>query len=243
MEKREEDKSKPTVPDGGSTSRRDFLVGSAVGIGGTVAISGAFGSVQGEMEQDKDESLPSSEGYILVDKEMCAGCTACMAGCSLAHEGEINLSLSRMQVTRNPLESFPQDINQEQCRQCSYPACVEACPTDALHADEETGNVRLVDQEACVGCQRCIEACPYTPHRNQWNPESKSSQKCDLCADTPHWNEEGGPDGNQACVEACPMDAIAFSSKVPSQVGEDGYKVDLKPPEYGPSVWVDGKMS
>jgi Fe-S-cluster-containing hydrogenase component 2 len=54
------------------------------------------------------------------------------------------------------------------------------------------------------------------------------AQKCDLCIDTPYWNEKGGPGGKQACVQACPMEAIKFTEEVPSQVGDSGYKVNLR---------------
>ena len=37
---------------------------------------------------------------------------------------------------------------------------------------------------------------------------------------TAHWDEASGPGGKQACVEACPMQAIAFTDKVPTQIVE-----------------------
>jgi protein NrfC len=52
--------------------------------------------------------------------------------------------------------------------------------------------------------------------------------KCDLCADTPYWNRTGGPDGEQACVLVCPVGALAFTTEVPEQTGDSGYKVNLR---------------
>jgi protein NrfC len=144
------------------------------------------------------------------------------------HEGKENLSLSRIQIIQNPFGHFPDDIIQEQCRQCVFPACVEACPTGALHADPKNGNVRLVDEQKCIGCQRCVEACPHKPSRAIWNFEQKHSQKCDLCANASHWKQKGGPDGLQACVEVCPMKAIKFSRTIPTQTGDVGYHVNLR---------------
>ncbi|MDI6871194.1 MAG: 4Fe-4S dicluster domain-containing protein, partial [Bacillota bacterium] len=116
-------------------------------------------------------AIPASGGYLLVDTKKCAGCVSCMLACSLVHEGKENLSLSRIQVLQNPFGRYPEDVSQEQCRQCSYPACVEACPTGALHAEARSGNVRLVDERKCIGCQRCVEACPHKPSRVVWNFE------------------------------------------------------------------------
>jgi molybdopterin-containing oxidoreductase family iron-sulfur binding subunit len=46
------------------------------------------------------------------------------------------------------------------CQHCKAPACVAVCPVDATYKDEETGLV-VQDNEACIGCKICMEACPY----------------------------------------------------------------------------------
>jgi protein NrfC len=95
-----------------------------------------------------------------------------------------------------------------------------------LHVDEENGNVRTIDEDKCIGCLRCVEACINDVSGAVWNPENIRSQKCDLCADTPFWNEEGGAGGKQVCIEVCPVDAIVFSSEIPSK--DVGYEVNLR---------------
>ncbi len=175
--------------------------------------------------------VPSSKGYLLVDSTKCSGCRNCMLACSLVHGGKTSLSLSRIQITQDVLERFPEDIAIHQCRQCVSPLCVEACQTGALTADAENGNIRTVNEAKCDGCMLCIDACPYTPHRVIWNRERGVAVKCDLCADTPYWSEKGGPYGKQACVEVCPMKAIVFTSEVPSQAGDEGYEVNLRSEE------------
>ena len=52
--------------------------------------------------------------------------------------------------------------------------------------------------------------------------------QCDLCLDTPFWSETGGPGGKQACVEYCPMQALAFTANAPGQLETAGYEVNLK---------------
>lgn len=180
-------------------------------------------------------AIPVSEGYLLVDTKKCQGCTSCMLACTLVHEGVENPSLSRIQVIQNSFESYPNDVTIEQCRQCVEPACVEACPVDALKANADYGNVRMVDKEKCIGCGDCIQACPYTPSRSVVASDrkfkgDKKGRKCDLCANTPyHWDQAGGgPEGKQACVEVCPVGAIKFTKKIPIQKGDKGYKVNLR---------------
>jgi protein NrfC len=136
---------------------------------------------------------------------------------------------------QNPFAPFPGDLTIEQCRQCVDPACVKVCPTGALKADAEYGNMRMVDEEECVGCGLCYDACPYTPSRvflaadSAYDGEAKS-RKCDLCANAAyHWDEAGGgPDGKQACVAVCPVGAIVFTKEIPEQDGDGGYKVNLR---------------
>lgn len=209
--------------DAGRISRRQFITG----VGG-LGIGAAFGGllVKGFLLPDEVIAIPASEGYLLVDSKKCQGCNTCMMACSLTHHGVQSLSLSRIQVSQDPFVGYPADKTVIQCRQCPAPACVAACPTGAMHVDAETG-VRTVDADRCVGCERCVEACPFDTSRVIWNFEEKHAQKCDLCKDTPFWDAEGGPEGVRACETMCPTGAISFTRDVPLQ-SEAGYDVNLR---------------
>jgi protein NrfC len=170
-------------------------------------------------------AIPASQGYLLVNTRRCAACMNCMLVCSLAHEGRADLTVARIKVISDSFLHFPDDVSIDQCRQCAEPACVDACQTGALHIDDEHGNVRVIDKEKCVGCRLCMEACPHTPSRVAWDPEAERAVKCDLCLDTPHWKQEGGPGGKQACIEVCPFNCITFTDTLPTQEGASGYKI------------------
>ena len=181
------------------------------------------------------DEIPPSDGYLLVDIEKCQGRASCMLACSLVHEGVESLTLARIQIMQNSFESFPDDLTIEQCRQCVEPPCVKECPTGALQANARHGNVRMVDNEKCIGCGTCYDVCPYTPSRAVLAPDKDhdgeaKSRKCDLCANAPfHWDQAGGgPNGKQACVEICPVGAIKFTKEIPWQEGDNGYKVNLR---------------
>ena len=106
-------------------------------------------------------------------------------------------------------------IDSEKCTMCGgivQPLCVEACPTGALNVDVNRGNVRVIDESRCDGCELCLEACPYLPQRIIWNHRTHKAIKCDLCINTPYWEEAGGPDGRQVCVEVCPVKALSFDA-------------------------------
>jgi len=113
-------------------------------------------AVEKSMEVIKEVSpkAPLPNRYIVVDDTECCSCMLCMLACSLAHEGKTSLSLSRIQIIANPLERFPLDIvhkwNHEEntamkcdfCADTPYwdgdePACVTACPTQAITVTNE----------------------------------------------------------------------------------------------------------
>ncbi|MFC1995716.1 4Fe-4S dicluster domain-containing protein [Chloroflexota bacterium] len=56
-----------------------------------------------------------------------------------------------------------------QCRHCSKPACVKACPEDAII--QRADGIVLYIGERCSSCLICTEACPYGAI--SYNPYSK----------------------------------------------------------------------
>ena len=212
-------------------SRRRFIADLGLIVGGTVAATTLAGC-EPDTPEAKDAtyplSIPVAKGFLLVDHVKCAGCMVCMMACSLANQGVVNPSLSRIQIVQSSFNVFPNDIRQYQCRQCQTPVCVTNCPTGAAHIDTAHGNIRVIDEDVCIGCKQCLESCPQMPHRTIWNPIKQKSSKCDLCLNAKYLGAEGGPGGTQACVAACPMQAIKFTEIMPNQTGDVGYDVNLR---------------
>ena len=210
-------------------SRRDFVVG-----GGTVLAGGALAAAapQGLTATSKTAKTeyPISKGYLIYDSRRCAGCQTCMLTCSLVHDGEASTSRSRIQVARNVLAQYPQDIDIYVCRQCPEPLCVKNCPTGACHVSAANGNVRMINPEKCVGCQTCLRSCPHTPHRPVFNVAAQKATKCDLCANSPFFSKKGGPLGAQACVTTCPAGALKVVAELPPQTDNSGYDLNFAPP-------------
>ncbi len=246
MKKIEKDDPKEiTSVDKTELSRRKFIkvVGVFTITASTAHLLGCEPPTEGA--DPADPALPvnpadpsASLGYIIVDSRKCQGCLTCMISCSLAHEGCVNLSKSRLQVVQSSFRPFPDDVCINQCHQCEDHPCVDACPTGALAIDEAHGNVRVVDQSVCVGCGMCYTACPFTPQRPSIAPNpaydgAKKSHKCDLCLNAPyHFYPEvgGGVEGIQTCVAVCPMKAIQFTTQLPTL---DGYDTNLRNEEWG----------
>jgi Fe-S-cluster-containing hydrogenase component 2 len=119
--------------------------------------------------------------------------------CSLYHEGETSVELSRNELIREPFES---SYSMNICRQCLSASCYEACPEkeSALCIDEVTG-VKYVNSEGCTGCGECISGCPQKVAGIKLNPDKEIAFKCDLCR-----GREKGP----ICVEYCAQNALAI---------------------------------
>jgi len=64
------------------------------------------------------------------------------------------------------------------CNHCTYPACLAACPRNAIFKRPEDGIV-LVDQERCRGYRKCMEACPYK--KTLYRGTTRTSEKCIAC--------------------------------------------------------------
>jgi len=111
----------------------------------------------------------------------------------MTHEKTFNPTKSRIRALRlGPLNNLAVT-----CRHCEDPACVAACPRDALH-QEEDGTI-VVDEQACNGCTWCISACEFGAM--MMHPEKRVVFTCNSCKDE--------PDGPQ-CVKWCPEEALTF---------------------------------
>ena len=212
--------------------RRDFLTrGAAVATGAiAVGVAPVIGTAQ---SAENKATFPASKAYIVYDSRICWGCQSCMLICSMGHYGEANPSLSRIQIIRDApsFTKYPLDIVISVCRHCVTPVCVNSCPVGAAHIDTENGNIRVIDENKCIGCQQCIKMCPQRPRRTVWNPYTKKSSKCDMCTNAPYWSRKGGPDGEPACVTSCPARALKLVKETPSQEDVNGYDVNLVVPK------------
>lgn len=88
------------------------------------------------------------------------------------------------------------------CNMCEKPSCVQVCPVSATFRTSD-GFV-LIDEERCVACGYCVQACPYSVRFI--NPIKKTSEKCSWCY---HRVSKGM---QPICVSACPMQARKFGN-------------------------------
>ncbi|GAB4244996.1 MAG: 4Fe-4S dicluster domain-containing protein [Thermoleophilia bacterium] len=128
---------------------------------------------------------------LMVDQEKCDGCLLCVAACSVAHTGVVDLERAHITVYRAHEDVFVP----LPCHQCETPSCVQACPTKACHRDAETRRV-VIDDSRCIGCKACVVACPFG--RAHYDLVSGVSTKCDYCG------------GEPECVKLCEPRALTY---------------------------------
>lgn len=140
------------------------------------------------------------------DQTRCTGCYTCSVACKDWNDldaGPVNW----MRVEAIESGKFPEPFLSylaSPCFHCQEPACVSACPADAIIKRESDGIV-LVDQDKCLGNEECrtlcLNACPW--NAPQFGPEQNAKmQKCDFCQDRLDSGRQ------PICVEACPMYAL-----------------------------------
>lgn len=194
-----------------------------------------------------------------IDLRRCVGCQACAAACKVANNNPKDVAYNIVYtktdydwdtlgtaVFKGALANdnaggvFP-DCTMfflpMQCQHCELPACENVCPTGATSKDPETGIVSI-ESELCIGCQSCVNACPYEGVRTLVsNPEyyldvvvgeydapphaAGTVEKCTFCKNLIDRGEE------PACMQLC--------------LGRARYWGDLDDPESEISKALEGR--
>lgn len=180
-----------------------------------------------------------------IDLSRCIGCNTCAVACKVSNnlpkdvwwnvvhtEGRDFADTSKgtyggeMQLSWLPVN----------CMHCENAVCEEVCPTGATVKRDD--GIVTADEETCIGCKSCMEACPYDVRRLIENepeyylelpigdPAAKSHkggtvEKCDFCAGRIDRGEK------PACMELCP--------------GRARYWGDLDDPESEVSQFLSGR--
>lgn len=134
-------------------------------------------------------------------QEECIGCKACQVACNDRNDlpaGTVYRRVLHFETGEYPnAQLFHHSMA---CNHCENPACVENCPTLAMHKADD-GTV-VHDDDLCIGCGICIMACPYgVPVMLD---EERIANKCDSCKPL----RDAGQ--NPVCVDACPMRCLEF---------------------------------
>ncbi|MEM2922308.1 MAG: 4Fe-4S dicluster domain-containing protein [Candidatus Bathyarchaeia archaeon] len=162
------------------------------------------------------------EYAVLVDPAKCIGCRACQVACKRWNNRPAESTMFNSDWTNPPDLSFQTythirfklerdettgDVKWRffnwRCMHCKNPACMEACPVNAITKREE-GPV-VINLDRCIGCKFCVSACPFNIPK--FDPVAGKVDKCHMCYDRIPFKEP-------ACVQSCPTDALMFGDRV-----------------------------
>lgn len=157
---------------------------------------------------------------MVIDLDKCVGCHTCEIACkaeNLTPVGDFRCRLVKAEQDRTPYETWLR----LSCAHCDNPSCLPVCPARAI--SKQRNGLVVIDKNACYGCGKCVEACPYnavirssgkryfdipTAYEElaedyQIHPKFKAD-KCTFCA---HLLEQGK---QPKCVSACISKALFF---------------------------------
>jgi tetrathionate reductase subunit B len=125
--------------------------------------------------------MPKKNHYaFVIDVSRCIDCRACMVACSV--ENNVPMNHTRIWVHDQGLQGKWPNLTRAffpyNCMHCDQPPCTTVCISGATYKDSVSGLV-LVDQEACIGCGFCVEACTYGVR--YLNEKRGVVDKCNAC--------------------------------------------------------------
>ncbi|MFC1854069.1 4Fe-4S dicluster domain-containing protein, partial [candidate division CSSED10-310 bacterium] len=173
---------------------------------------------------------------VLVDTTRCIGCRRCEQACAKANglpipniKDESVLKTIRTTDTEawtvvNRYHTGKGLVSvKRQCMHCNQPGCTTACLVNAM-LKKKAGPV-IWQASKCMGCRYCMVSCPFDVPKFEYHKAIPTIQKCNFCFERQRKGQI------PACVEACPVDALMFSSR--RNVVENAHsRIAAKPDQY-----------
>jgi len=208
------------------TSRRDVLKGAGAVVLGAAATSVLSPGTASAAKAEKRWAM-------VLDLRKCVGCRTCTVAC----KSENGVALGRWNTVIKEVNqgSYPNNSKTFITRLCNHcagdskkgvPPCVDKCPEAKSGKRMKQGSVRyrtgatykrpdgmiLFDNSLCIGCYKCIKACPYgvrhiDPQAKLDKPNRENDHGIGKCTYCSHRVDNGI---EPSCVQACPQYARTF---------------------------------
>lgn len=207
--------------------RRDVLKGAGVAAVATAALATPI--------KNAAAAKTAPRWAMVMDLRKCIGCRACTVACK--SENDVSLGRFRTVIQEKTWGTFPntkKGFLPIMCNHCEgnkedgVPPCVKVCPEypgkRMTYETADGSKIRyrggatykrpdgliLIDAELCIGCGKCIDACPYGARsfnpfvKAGKKPELQAADKCDMC------KERIANGIDPSCVNTCQGRARIF---------------------------------
>ncbi len=105
---------------------------------------------------------------MVIDLQRCVGCGACALACKTENNtadranGQTHNWADFLIFEEGSYPAVQHTVIPVLCNHCSKAACVEACPTTPKAMYKSEDGFTLHNDDRCIGCQACQDACPYS---------------------------------------------------------------------------------
>lgn len=105
---------------------------------------------------------------MVIDLQKCVGCGSCAIACKTENntqdrvKGQTFNWADLIMKTEGKFPNVEFTAMPVLCNHCMDAACVKACPVTPKAMHKHENGMTIHNQDRCIGCRRCQEACPYS---------------------------------------------------------------------------------